>query len=65
MIRGEKSRRFMSGIRRFSVFLVDAAKTAPAEVQFERETAGSWSKARKASNPRVRKRKTTPKKEKV
>ena len=35
--RRAKSARFMSGIRRFSQFLVDAAKQAPAGVQFERE----------------------------
>ena len=27
----------MLGIRRFTIFLVDAAKTAPADVRFERE----------------------------
>ena len=35
--RRAKSARFMSGIRRFSQFLVDAAKQAPEGVQFERE----------------------------
>ena len=37
--RRAKSARFMSGIRRFSQFLVDAAKQAPEGVQFEREAS--------------------------
>ena len=32
-----KSDRFMSGIRKFSVFLVEAAKNGPKDVRFERE----------------------------
>ena len=32
-----KSDRFMSGIRRFSEFLVDAARQAPQNVQFEKD----------------------------
>ena len=35
--RQRKSERFMSGIRRFSVFLVDAAKAAPRDVVFAKE----------------------------
>ncbi|MBQ6595856.1 MAG: DNA topoisomerase 3 [Clostridia bacterium] len=35
--RSARSARFMSGIRRFSVFLVDAARSAPGEIRFERE----------------------------
>ena len=35
--RRRKSERFMSGIRRFSVFLVDAAKAAPRDVVFAKE----------------------------
>ena len=35
--RGAKSGRFMSGIQKFSIFLVDAAKNAPTTVQFEKE----------------------------
>ena len=35
--RRRKSERFMSGIRRFSVFLVDAAKVAPRDVVFAKE----------------------------
>ena len=42
--RDKKSQRFMSGIRRFSVFLVDAAKTAPGNVVFEKEPAKQWKK---------------------
>ena len=37
--RRAKSDRFMSGIRRFSVFLVDAAKQASPAVRFEKEAA--------------------------
>ena len=36
--RSLKSERFMSGIRRFSVFLVDAAKNGPQDVHFEKDT---------------------------
>ena len=36
--RRAKSERFLSGIDRFAVFLVDAAKSASANVQFEQET---------------------------
>jgi DNA topoisomerase-3 len=35
--RNAKSQRFMSGIRRFSEFLVDAARNASADVRFEKE----------------------------
>lgn len=35
--RAAKSERFMSGIRRFSIFLVDAAKAAPKDVHFEKD----------------------------
>ena len=35
--RNAKSERFMSGIRRFSQFLVDAARQAPDSVRFEKE----------------------------
>ncbi|MBQ6374650.1 MAG: DNA topoisomerase 3 [Clostridia bacterium] len=50
--RAKKSGRFMSGIRRFSVFLVDAAKNAPADVHFEREVAGKKPGQRRASASR-------------
>ncbi len=46
--RDRKSQRFMSGIRRFSVFLVDAAKSAPGNVVFQREEAGAWKKRKAA-----------------
>ena len=36
-LRARKRDRFLLGIRRFAIFLVDAAKTAPADVRFERE----------------------------
>ena len=36
-LRAQKRDRFLLGIRRFTIFLVDAAKTAPADVRFERE----------------------------
>ena len=42
--RARKSRRFMSGIQKFSIFLVDAARNAPRTVVFEREPAGAWKK---------------------
>ena len=45
--RDQKSARFMSGIRRFSIFLVDAAKSAPADVHFERDTPKKRTYARK------------------
>ena len=35
--RRERAERFLEGIRRFTVFLVDAAKTASGDVRFERE----------------------------
>ena len=37
--RAQREARFLEGIRRFSAFLVEAAKRAPADVQFEREPA--------------------------
>lgn len=60
--RGAKSDRFMSGIRRFSEFLVDAAKQAPTDIQFEKETPKQFTKkttARSAAPKRTVKR--TPK----
>jgi len=36
--RRAKTDRFMQGIDRFAAFLVDAAKAAPGDVQFEKET---------------------------
>ena len=46
--RSAKSARFMDGIRRFSVFLVDAAKHGPA-VQFEREAPKKRKTTRRAA----------------
>ena len=46
--RDQKSARFMSGIRKFSIFLVDAAKNGPAGVHFEKETP-------KAKRPKAKK----------
>ena len=37
--REQRQKRFMEGIRRFTVFLVEAAKQAPSGVRFEREAA--------------------------
>ena len=47
--RTQKSRRFMDGIRRFSVFLVDAAKNGPADVRFEKDPPKQWRAAKKPS----------------
>ena len=57
--RTAKSDRFMSGIRRFSEFLVEAAKQAPSEIQFEKEEPGQFVKktARTASPKRTSKAK--------
>ena len=49
--RAAKSDRFMNGIRRFSVFLVEAAKNGP-RVQFEKDTP----KAKKAEKKPAKKR---------
>ena len=54
-LRGQKSARFMSGIRKFSIFLVDAARNAPASVHFEREPVRKRA-AKKSARPRTRKR---------
>ncbi len=45
-LRIAKSARFMSGIRRFSEFLVTSAKEAPASVHFEREAQKVHTKKR-------------------
>lgn len=47
--RQAKSDRFMQGIRRFSIFLVDAAKNAPRDVHFEREAPRKPAARRTAS----------------
>ena len=46
--RNAKSERFMSGIRRFSVFLVDAAKNGPKDIHFEKDTPTRRTPLRKA-----------------
>ena len=51
-LRAQKSQRFMSGIRKFSVFLVEAAKNGPADVRFEREAPRKRAAARKPSGTR-------------
>ena len=57
--RTAKSQRFMSGIRRFSEFLVDAARSAPATVQFEKE---AFRPAKKPASGGRRKTAANPKK---
>ena len=49
--RAQKQERFLLGIRRFTAFLVDAAKHAPSDVQFERE--GPRPKKRSTAKPRA------------
>jgi len=46
--RNAKSQRFMSGIRRFSTFLVDAAKNGP-QVEFEKEAPAKKRTARRGT----------------
>ena len=48
--RDRRKTRFMEGIRRFTVFLVDAAKQAPEDVRFEREAARPKKSAGKTAN---------------
>ncbi len=50
--RDRKSQRFMSGIRKFSIFLVDAAKNGRRDVVFEKEPAGAWKKKAPARGSR-------------
>ena len=45
--RKQKSQRFMDGIRRFSVFLVDAAKQGPRDIHFAQEYTGKRRAAKK------------------
>ena len=58
--RNAKSQRFMSGIRRFSIFLVDAAKNAPRDIHFEKDTPTRRTAYRKAGTAKrtTRKKKT-------
>jgi len=58
--RDQKSARFMEGIRRFSMFLVDAAKNGPA-VQFARE-APVKKPAKRTTARRTGAKKTAPRK---
>ena len=51
-LRDQKSQRFMSGIRRFSQFLVDAAKAGPRDVRFEKEAAPKKRAVRRAGPAR-------------
>ena len=52
--RARKSERFMSGIRKFSVFLVDAAKNAPVDVHFERDVPKQRRPVKKTYNTKKR-----------
>ena len=47
--RTAKSERFMSGIRRFSTFLVEAAKNGPRDVRFEKEAPAKRKAAKRTS----------------
>ena len=61
--RTQKSQRFMSGIRKFSVFLVEAAKNGPSDVRFEKEAPRPRKVARSTSGTRragVRKAGSSP-----
>ena len=51
-----KSERFMSGIRKFSVFLVDAAKSAPRDVRFEKEPVKKKRAAKRSGGKRAPKK---------
>ena len=60
--RKAKSDRFMSGIRRFSEFLVDAARQAPQHIRFEKEPVRKVAPRKTAaSRPRAPRKKTTTK----
>ena len=52
--RARKSDRFMSGIRKFSIFLVEAAKNGPADVHFEKDTPQKWRRGGKAASSKRR-----------
>ena len=49
-LRAQKRERFLLGIRRFAIFLVNAAKTAPADMRFEREKPRAKKTARRATS---------------
>ena len=59
--REQKSARFMNGIRRFSAFLVDAAKNGPA-VTFEKEAPAKKKAARRTGTRRTTGKRTAKKK---
>ena len=61
-LRQAKSARFLDGINKFSIFLVDAARSASPAVQFENEFKP---KARRAAAPRKTGRKSAPRAKKV
>ena len=61
-LRQAKSARFLDGINKFSIFLVDAARSASPAVRFENEFKP---KARKAAAPRKTGRKSAPRAKKV
>ena len=50
-LRGAKSARFLDGINKFSIFLVDAARSASPTVRFENEFAGKKKTSRKKKFP--------------
>ena len=61
-LRNAKSARFLDGINKFSIFLVDAARSASPAVHFESDYKP---KARKAASPRKTSRKAAPRTKKV
>ena len=61
-LRQAKSARFLDGINKFSIFLVDAARSASPAVRFENEFKP---RARKAAAPRKTGRKSAPRAKKV
>ena len=63
-VRAEKTDKFMQSIRRFTTYLVDAAKNADRSVKFERENPKQFTKKKtsSASPRRTRKAPAKPKK---
>ncbi len=59
-LRGAKSARFLDGINKFSIFLVDAAKAASPSVEFEDEFPAKGQAKRPAPKPAARKKKISP-----
>ena len=67
-LRQAKSARFLEGINKFSIFLVDAARSASPAVQFENEfkpKARRAASSNKAAAPRKASRKAAPRTKKV